>query len=80
MTEEYVTEREFSAAMEPVQKDIATIKEAVEPIPVMVAQLERINGTVEELSMWRYLFIGGGTMVAFILGAGGITYILSEVI
>ncbi len=74
-----MTEREFSAAMEPVQEDIAAIKERVEPIPALLAQVERINGTVEELSMWRYLFIGGGTVVAFILGAGGIAYIFSEI-
>ena len=76
----HVTPREFSNAIEPMQRDIADIKKAVEPIPELVAQVTRLNGTVSELNVWRWLATGGGMVVALALGGGGLTYILMEVL
>ena len=76
----HVTREELTAHIEPMKEDIAEIKEAVKPISALLTQVTRINGTVAELNTWRYLLIGGGVVVAFVLGSGGITYILTEVL
>ena len=80
MPDDHVTRNEFREAMDPVREDIKEIAKAVKPIPALLTQVERINGTVAELNTWRYLFIGGGAVVAFIFGSGFITYILTEVL
>ena len=75
-----VTRAELTAHIEPMKEDISEIKEKVELIPELVTQVTRINGTVDELNRWRYLLMGGGTVVTLIFGGGGITYILTEVL
>ena len=87
MTDDPFTREEFRATAEPMQRDISEIKEAVRPIPAILSQVERTNNTVADhtveistLKQWMWMLRGGGIVVAFIMGAGGITYILTEVL
>ena len=75
-----VTREELAAHIDPMKEDISEIKDKVEPIPELVTQLKRLNGTVDELNRWRYLLMGGGAVVGLMLGGGGVTYILTEVL
>ncbi len=76
----HVTRAELTAHINPMKLDIGEIKDKVEPIPELVAQVTRINGTVSELNRWRYLLTGGGAVVGLMFGGGGVTYILTEVL
>ena len=85
--DDQVTRDELTAHIEPMKEDIAEIKVAVAPIPAILTQVERTNSTVADhtleistLKQWMWMLRGGGIVVAFILGAGGVTYILTEVI
>ncbi len=75
-----VTREELAAHIDPMKEDISEIKDQVEPIPELVTQLKRLNGTGDELNRWRYLLMGGGAVVGLMLGGGGVTYILTEVL
>ena len=87
MTSDHVTHEELKATCDPMIKSLDRIELVVVDIPLIRAQVEQTNGEVAKhtkeigvLNKWRLMAMGGGAVVAFALGGGGITYILTVVL
>ena len=85
-TSDHVTHAELKATCDPMIRGIRNIEKVVVDLPLIRAQVEQTNGEVAKhtkeigvLNKWRLMAMGGGAVVAFALGGGGITYILTVV-
>ena len=86
MPDEPFTREEFRATAEPMQRDISEIKEAVKPIPAILAQVERTNSKVADhetqigkLEDWQQRLIGAGGVILLLVTIFG-AVLLREVI
>lgn len=85
-TTDKVTRAELKAHIEPMKKDIAEIKKAVEPIPAIYVETQATNSKVADhetaigkLQDWQQRLIGAGGVIIFFLGVFGV-YLLREVL
>ena len=85
LDEDYVTQKEFQATAKPMQQDIKEIKRLVAPVPAILTQVEKTNGTVADhtreigsLNKWQQRAIGALWIIFASITVFGV-YIVQEI-